>query len=69
MNRSDTEGRIDVPGGGVFWRGFGSGGGIPLLMIHGGPGLASSYLDGFTALSATRPSYVGPARLWSIGSH
>ena len=57
MNRSDTEGRIGVPGGSVFWRRFGSGGRIPLLMIHGGPGLTSSYLDGFTALSATRPVF------------
>jgi proline iminopeptidase len=55
MDQSDTEGRIGVPGGRVFWRRFGSGGEIPLLMIHGGPGLTSGYLDGFTALSATRP--------------
>ena len=57
MNRSETEGSIAVPGGNVFWRRFGSGGGIPLLMIHGGPGLTSSYLDGFAALSDRRPVF------------
>ena len=57
MNRSDADGRIAVPGGNVFWRRFGNGGGIPLLLIHGGPGLTSSYLDTFTALSDTRPVF------------
>jgi proline iminopeptidase len=54
MNTSD-EGRIAVPGGRVFWRRFGSGDGIPLLVVHGGPGFTSSYLEPFTALSDTRP--------------
>jgi proline iminopeptidase len=53
MNTSD-EGRIAVTGGRVFWRRFGSGDGIPLLMVHGGPGFTSSYLEPFTALSDTR---------------
>ena len=44
-------------GGDVFWRCFGNGEGIPLLMIHGGPGLTSSYLDNFTALCETRPVF------------
>ncbi len=57
MNRSATEGKIAVPGGNVFWRRYGNGGGIPLLMIHGGPGLTSNYLDGFTALGDTRPVF------------
>jgi proline iminopeptidase len=48
------DGRIGVPGGRVFWRRFGSGGGIPLLVVHGGPGLTSGYLEPFTALSDTR---------------
>jgi proline iminopeptidase len=55
MNRSESEGSIAVPGGNVSWRRYGNGGGIPLLMIHGGPGLTSNYLDGFTALGDTRP--------------
>ncbi len=57
MHRGITHGRIAVPGGNVFWRRFGSDGAVPLLVIHGGPGLASSYLDGFTALSDTRPVF------------
>jgi proline iminopeptidase len=48
-----AEGRIAVPGGQVFWRRFGSG--IPLLLVHGGPGFTSSYLESITALSDTRP--------------
>jgi proline iminopeptidase len=55
MSGRDTDGRIAVPGGNVFWRRFGNGGGIPLLIIHGGPGLTSSYLDNFAGLSDTRP--------------
>ena len=57
MNRSDADGRIAVPGGDVFWHRFGNGRGTPLLMIHGGPGLTSSYLDNFKALSDTRPVF------------
>lgn len=57
MSGRDTDGRIAVPGGRVFWRRFGNGGGIPLLIIHGGPGLTSSYLDNFAALSDTRPVF------------
>ena len=53
-----ADGRIAVPGGQVFWRRFGNGGGIPLLVIHGGPGLTSSYLEPFTALSDARPVFM-----------
>jgi proline iminopeptidase len=51
------DGRIDVPGGQVLWRRCGYRAGIPLLVIHGGPGLTSRYLDGFLALSDTRPVF------------
>ena len=54
---SNADGRLAVPGGHVFWRRFGNGGGIPLLVIHGGPGLTSGYLEPFTALSDTRPVF------------
>jgi proline iminopeptidase len=47
-----------VPGGQVFWRRFGKGAGIPLLVIHGGPGLTSSYLEPLSALSDTRPVFL-----------
>ena len=53
-----ADGRIAVPGGNVFWRRFGNGSGIPLLVIHGGPGLTSGYLEPFTALSDTRPVFI-----------
>ena len=51
----DTEGRVAVPGGQVYWRRVGDGAGIPLLLIHGGPGLTSHYYEPFNALSDTRP--------------
>lgn len=57
MSRSKTEGSIAVPGGNVFWRRLGTSRGIPLLMIHGGPGLTSNYLDGFAPLGDTRPVF------------
>ena len=57
MACAHIDGRIDVPGGQVFWRRCGYRAGIPLLVIHGGPGLTSRYLDGFLALSDTRPVF------------
>ena len=54
---SNAEGRIAVPGGNVLWRRHGNLGGRPLLVIHGGPGLTSHYLDGFMAVSHTRPVF------------
>jgi proline iminopeptidase len=57
MNQRDADGRIAVPGGNVAWRRFGDGGAMPILIIHGGPGLTSSYLGPFTALSDTRPVF------------
>jgi proline iminopeptidase len=53
-----ADGRIAVPGGNVFWRRFGNGSGIPLLVIHGGPGLTSGYLESCTALSDARPVFM-----------
>ncbi len=53
-----ADGKIAVPGGNVFWRRFGNGSGIPLLVIHGGPGLTSGYLESFAALSDTRPVFL-----------
>ena len=52
-----AQGRIAVPGGNVFWRRCGSGAGIPLLVIHGGPGLTSAYMEPFMALSDARPVF------------
>jgi proline iminopeptidase len=38
------EGMIEVPGGRVWYRSVGEGG-VPLLCLHGGPGMAHDYLD------------------------
>jgi proline iminopeptidase len=57
LNRSHADGRIAVPGGSVWWRRWGSGEGIPLLVIHGGPGLTSHYLEPLAALSDMCPVF------------
>lgn len=51
------EGQVDVPGGKVVWRRFGGGTGAPLLVVHGGPGATSAYLEPLRALGAERPVY------------
>ena len=38
------EGMIDVPGGRVWYRSVGQGG-IPLLCLHGGPGMTHNYIE------------------------
>lgn len=38
-----VEGQIAVPGGKVWYRRMGSGG-VPLLLVHGGPGYPSDVL-------------------------
>jgi proline-specific peptidase len=43
--RSPTEGHLSVPGGRVWYRSVGSGDGVPLLLIHGGPGAGHDYLE------------------------
>lgn len=52
MNR---EGYLPVPGGMVWFRVVGDGPGRPLLVLHGGPGAGSDYLDALTGLSDDRP--------------
>jgi proline-specific peptidase len=52
----DGEGRLDVPGGRVWYRRLGSGGATPLLMLHGGPGAGSDYIAPLgEALAGDRP--------------
>lgn len=50
-----TEGRVGVPGGSIWYRIVGEGGGIPLVTLHGGPGYPSISLEPLEALSADRP--------------
>src|SRR6187200_1765545 len=53
-----SEGRIRVPGGTVVWRRFGGGPKTPLLLIHGGPGFPSDYLEPLAALSDERAVFL-----------
>ena len=46
---------LDVPGGKIWAESFGNGTGVPLIVIHGGPGFPHDYLLGLKQLSATRP--------------
>lgn len=49
-----VEGKITVPGGEVWYRKLGSGG-VPLVFVHGGPGLPCDILfDAFAPLAAER---------------
>lgn len=52
--RSVEEGRIAVPGGEVWYRAVGAGGGTPLLLLHGGPGVPHDYLTPHDALAGVR---------------
>lgn len=51
----DDEGFIEVEGGRVWYRIVGAGDGAPLLLLHGGPGAPSSYLNPLEAVSKDRP--------------
>lgn len=50
-----NEGYITVPGGKIWWTRMGAGPGIPLLVIHGGPGSGSFGLKPWAALGDERP--------------
>jgi proline iminopeptidase len=47
------EGGLDVPGGRVWYRTVGEGG-VPLLALHGGPGMAHDYIGGLADLADRR---------------
>lgn len=49
------EGRIAVPGGEVHYEIVGSGTAVPLLVLHGGPGVSSVYLSPLRGLADERP--------------
>lgn len=48
------EGYLPVPGGMVWYRMVGDGPGLPLLVLHGGPGAGREYLDVLGALGDRR---------------
>ena len=52
---SPREGYIPVTGGRVWYRIMGSGTRTPLLVLHGGPGVPSTYLKPLAALADERP--------------
>src|ERR1700739_815398 len=49
-----TQGVIPVPGGNVWFKRVGGGAGLPLLAIHGGPGLPHNYLASLERLADER---------------
>jgi proline iminopeptidase len=49
------EGYAVVPGGRVWFRVVGQGPGTPLVVLHGGPGAPSYYLESLARLGAERP--------------
>lgn len=51
---SDRSGTIEVPGGRIWYRVVGSGPGAPLILLHGGPGATSRYLEPLAELSNGR---------------
>ncbi|HUF52327.1 MAG TPA: proline iminopeptidase-family hydrolase [Dehalococcoidia bacterium] len=51
----ESEGRVAVPGGNVWYRITGGGPGVPLLVLHGGPGSGHDYLEPLEALGDERP--------------
>jgi proline iminopeptidase len=49
------EGRLDVPGGRIWYMRSGTGEGTPVILLHGGPGFPSHYLKSLEALGDERP--------------
>jgi proline iminopeptidase len=53
---SDDNGSfLSVPGGKIWYKVTGNGNNIPVVLIHGGPGMSSSYLKPFESISDQRP--------------
>ncbi|WP_396877490.1 proline iminopeptidase-family hydrolase [Mycobacterium sp. SMC-2] len=48
------EGMVTVPGGNVWFKRVGGGPGVPLLVVHGGPGLPHTYLRSLERLADER---------------
>jgi proline-specific peptidase len=51
---TQLEGMIAVPGGNVWFKRVGGGAGLPLLAVHGGPGLPHNYLTSLERLADER---------------
>jgi proline iminopeptidase len=48
------EGTVPVPGGNVWFKRVGAGAGLPLLAVHGGPGLPHNYISSLERLANER---------------
>jgi proline-specific peptidase len=55
MQLSPGEGYVEVEGGRVWYRVAGAGRATPLLLLHGGPGAPSYYLNPLEGVSVDRP--------------
>jgi proline iminopeptidase len=53
MAPATAEGYLSVPGGRVWYHSTGSGEGVPLLLIHGGPGAGHDYLEPLERLAGS----------------
>lgn len=51
---TQPQGTIAVPGGNVWFKRVGAGPGLPLLVVHGGPGLPHTYLSSLRRLADER---------------
>jgi proline-specific peptidase len=51
---AQREGTISVPGGNVWFKRVGAGTGLPLLAVHGGPGLPHNYIRSLARLADER---------------
>lgn len=49
------EGNLKVEGGSIWYKVSGDGKGVPLVLLHGGPGYSSYYLKLFEQLGSDRP--------------
>lgn len=52
---SETEGRLEVPGGSIWYRIVGDGPGLPVVTLHAGPGYPSVSLQPLELLATDRP--------------
>jgi proline-specific peptidase len=56
IGKDSSEGKVPVRGGSVWYRVAGAGApGVPLLVLHGGPGAGHDYLESLQALADQRP--------------
>lgn len=61
------EGYIPVTGGRVWYQIIGAGDAIPLLVLHGGPGVPHDYLEPLADLADERPVvFYGPIQTFVL---